>query len=642
MCGIAGFQGDFKKELLAAMSSLIAHRGPDDAGDYITQENGTTLGLAHRRLAIIDLSQMGHQPMWDPSKSVAITYNGEIYNFKQLRGELEKEGFQFRSSSDTEVLIALYLRYGADMLPLLKGIFAFAIWDRRSDSLFLARDQVGVKPLYFCEYPRGFIFASEMKALLADSRIPRELDPQVVQNYLTYLWCPAPRTMLQAVNKLEPGYALLVQNGRIQKKWQYYDLPYDQPIAPLSEAQAAEELQTHLKTAVSRQMVSDVPVGAFLSGGLDSSSVIALAGEQHPGVLTDCYTSRQKDRSFFEEGFVDDWPYARKVANHLKVSLNAVAVGRDMISRLEEMLYLLDEPQADPAPLNALLICEAAAADGLKVLLSGAGGDDILTGYRRHYALCQEKYWGWLPLSVRKVLAAAAARVPVGGPVGRRLNKAFRMAHSPENQRVAGYFHWNQKSLRNNLYSAEMQNRLANADAVEPLLESLARLPDHVPPLNRMLYLEGKHFLADHNLNYTDRMGMATGVEVRVPLLDVDLIDFCARLPLSLKQNGRTGKYLFKKSMTAYLPADVIWRKKAGFGAPIRTWIKNDLNDRVADLLSARSLNNRGLFQPKAVRELIAADRQGNIDGAYTIFALLCIELWCRLFVDKPLTPRQG
>jgi asparagine synthase (glutamine-hydrolysing) len=276
------------------------------------------------------------------------------------------------------------------------------------------------------------------------------------------------------------------------------------------------------------------------------------------------------------------------------------------------------------------------------VLLSGAGGDDILTGYRRHYALMQEKYWKWLPQGARSAIATAAKQIPVGGPVGRRLNKAFRMAHWPEDKRIAGYFYWAQPTDLENLYSEAMKQRLAERGAEEPLLASLRKLPDHVPPLNRMLYLEGKHFLADHNLNYTDRMGMATGVEVRVPLLDIDLIEFCAQLPLSLKQRGKTGKYLLKRAMEPFLPHDVIWRKKAGFGAPVRTWIKSDLNERIEELLSTKSLKSRGLFQPTAVRKLLIDNRRGKIDGAYLIFALMCIELWCRLFVDQVPLRKNG
>jgi asparagine synthase (glutamine-hydrolysing) len=305
------------------------------------------------------------------------------------------------------------------------------------------------------------------------------------------------------------------------------------------------------------------------------------------------------------------------------------------------MLYALDEPQADPAPINALLIAERARADGIKVLLSGAGGDDIFSGYRRHAALRSERLWGHLPKPARTFVAATARRSAAGrgfhpgGHWGRRIVKLFEHADLGADERTIAYFWWSGEAMRRSLYSRDFAEAVASEDAASPLLESLARIPGERDPLNRMLYLETKHFLGDHNLNYTDKMGMAAGVEVRVPLLDIELVEFAARIPSRLKQKGMVGKYIFRKAMEEDLPHDVIYREKTGFGAPLRRWLRNELRDRVDDTLSTAALKNRGLFSPEAVHSLIAQDRAGRVDGAYTIFALMCFEIWCRMFVDQ-------
>jgi asparagine synthase (glutamine-hydrolysing) len=603
MCGIAGFSGNFDRPLLQRMSQTIAHRGPDDDGIFYKHDK--SIGLAHRRLSIIDISPLGHQPMSDADGTVVIVYNGEIYNYKALRDELIKSGIHFKSHSDTEVLIYLYLRDGIEMLSRLNGIFAFALWDKRDNSLFLARDGVGVKPLYYSEIKQGFIFASELKALLQESSIDRGLNPLAIHYYLTYLWAPAPHTMLRAVQKLEPGHALLVREGQIQRQWQFYDLPYTQTTDALPLNQAIEQVQYHIKQAVERQMVADVPVGAFLSGGLDSSAVAAFAQRALPDTKLQCFTIGFSEKAAKTEGMIEDWPYAQKVAQHLGVELHTIYVDSEMANHVERMVYQLDEPQADPAPLNALFISQLAREHGIKVLLSGAGGDDIFTGYRRHYALMQERYWAWLPKFVRKGISATAQLMPITHPWQRRLVKAFQYAALDGSERLASYFFWIQPRFLQSLYSADMRMQLALENQAQPLMSALTQLPEKVHPLNRMLYLEGKHFLADHNLNYTDKMSMATGVEVRVPLLDPDLISLATRLPIDYKQHGRVGKWIFKQAMEAYLPKDVIYRPKTGFGAPLRHWLKYELSSLVEDILSKASLEKRGLFDFHGVHQLV-------------------------------------
>jgi len=629
MCGIAGTSGAFPPDLLQQMAHAIRHRGPDDEGIELVDDG--RVGLVHRRLSIIDLSPAGHQPMWDDSRSVAIVYNGELYNFRELRKELENDGFRFRSQSDTEVLLQLYRRDGEEMLARLNGIFAFAIWDARARSLFLARDQLGVKPLYHTRTASGFLFASEMKALLRCREVDRALDLAAIDRHLHFLWSPAPDTALASVKKLEPGCALRVRDGRVVREWRYYELPYAQPIDDsLSADRAASELRERLSLAVERQMIADVPVGAFLSGGLDSSSVVAYAAQQVPRDSLRCFTIGFRDPAAVREGMAEDLPYAERVAKHLGVKLDTVWVGSEMAERLPEMIYHLDEPQADPAPINALMICELAREHGIKVLLSGAGGDDIFTGYRRHTALLAERGWAWLPKPARAALRAASSTLPIG----RRAAKAFAFADEDENTRIARYFDWAPRGASAALFSPDARAELVGRDAIDPLLDAMLALPQQVAPLNRMLYLEAKYFLGDHNLNYTDKMAMARGVEVRVPLLDLELVAFAARLPLSLKQRGATGKWIFKRAMEPLLPRDVIHRVKTGFGAPLRHWLAGPLAEFVDDVLSEDALRRRGLFDPTGVRAMVQADRAGRADGAYTVFALICIEQWCRMFVD--------
>lgn len=664
MCGICGFFGTFEPALLNSMSDVIAHRGPDDSGAVLLslrqgaeslrpvefgdieelrtkscELSAYTIGLAHRRLSIIDLSPAGHQPMCNEDGTVWITYNGEIYNYKALGLKLKALGHNFKSSSDTEVILHAYEEWGVDFLDRLNGIFAFAIYDGRGETgegrrLFLARDGLGVKPLYYAETASGFVFSSEIKALIQCSEVSRELNPVAIHYHLAYLWSPAPETMLKGVKKLPPGHAMIVQNGRVARECSFYDLPYRGECFVKPEKEIVAELQECLEQAVKRQMVSDVPVGAFLSGGLDSSSVVAFAKQMNPDQKLDCFTIDFENSTGKFEGFSEDLPYAQKVAKYLGVNLHTITVGAEMVNRIEEMIYFLDEPQADPAPLNALFISELAREHGIKVLLSGAGGDDIFSGYRRHYALLLEKYWSWLPMAGRKALRAFSDRLPQNNSIGRRLGKAFRYADCSNEERLISYFLWIDENIQRSLYADDLRNALADTDAVDPLRQTLGRIPEEKNPLNRMLYLEAKHFLADHNLNYTDKMGMAAGVEVRVPLLDKELIDFATRIPPHLKQKGRIGKYIFKKAMEPHLPKNVIYRPKSGFGAPLRQWLHNDLREVVLEMLGERSLKDRGLFDAKAVGRLVDDDYEGRIDGGYTIFSLMCIEWWMRMFLD--------
>jgi len=632
MCGIVGYSGGFTASAITQANKLQDHRGPDDSGEFIDSTSG--IGLGHVRLSILDLSTLGHQPMASEDGSVVMIFNGEIYNFRELRLNLEAIGHRFRSDSDTEVLLHLYLTYGEAMLDQLNGIFAFAIWDKRDKSLFVARDALGVKPLYYSLTDKGFAFASEIKALLCLVPEARELDISALHRYMSFLWCPGEGTPLRGVRKLMPGEAMLVRYGKVVRHWTWYQLPIFQGVTDnLSEMEALTGTVDGLRQAVQRQLVADVPVGAFLSGGLDSSAVVAFAREQVSDIR--CFTIESEGDQ--EAGATNDLPYAKRVAEHLEVPLDVVRIDSNrMADDLEKMVMQLDEPLADPAALNVLYISQLAKEQGVKVLLSGAGGDDLFTGYRRHLAVNYEHYWDWLPQQMLSGLEKASERLDKRKPMFRRLAKVCSGAGLSGDMRLANYFVWSKESQLLNIYTSDFRARLGEETAVKPMLDFLSQLPSSVKPLDKMMTLEQRFFLADHNLNYTDKMSMAVGVEVRVPFLDLDLVKHASQIPLAMKQRGRVGKWVLKKAMEPYLPHDVIYRPKTGFGAPLRRWMRHELKPLLSDLLSVSSLKQRGLFEPMEVQHLIEQNDSGKVDAAYTLLSILSIEIWCRTYLDEP------
>jgi asparagine synthase (glutamine-hydrolysing) len=633
MCGIVGCVGTFSRERLEQASCAIEHRGPDDSGIHW---QGDGAGLAFRRLAIIDLSPTGAQPMASHDGRYIIVFNGEIYNFRELRARLAADGVGFRGTSDTEVLLELYVRQGERMLTQLNGIFALAIWDRSEKRLFVARDGFGVKPLYYSMGPAGFAFASEIKALMPLIPEAAQLDPVALHRYLMFLWCPGEQTPLKQVKKLGPGEALVATAAGIERRWIWYvPPPFTVAEARTATAQSLiHETAARLRTAVHRQLVSDVPVGAFLSGGLDSSSVVAFAREEVSDLR--CFTIESLGE--LDRGATDDLPYARAVARHLKVPLDIVPVdATDMAHDLERMVFQLDEPLADPAPLNVLYISELARRHGIKVLLSGAGGDDVFSGYRRHVALGFERIWKWLPMAGRNALDDLGGKLDQQSAVARRLGKLLNGANLEGDPRIANYFRWIRESELLALYSPGFRAAAATEAVDQPLLDYLAELPPGTGMLNRMLALEQRFFLGDHNLIYTDKMSMAASVEVRVPFLDPELVEFASAIPERFKQHGRQSKWVLKRAMEPYLPREVIYRPKSGFGAPLRRWMRRELRPLLGDLLSEESLRKRGLFDPAAVHRLMERNDAGRIDASYMLLALLSVEIWCRRFVDAPL-----
>lgn len=631
MCGIVGFSGALSEKSLLEMNDKISHRGPDDFGHWFSEKR--MAGLGHRRLSIIDPGPGGKQPMFDANERAVISYNGEIYNFKELREGLSRSGFFFKTNTDTEVIINLYLRDGHKMLKQLNGIFSFAIYDFEKNEMLIARDGMGVKPFYYTKLNEGFVFASELKSLLELSGIKKELDPRAIANYLTYLWAPKDLTPIKSVRKLTPGTAILLKEGRVEKEWSFYEAPFSEKINNISVEEAVDQLDHHLEQAVRRQMVSDVPVGAFLSGGLDSSAIVHYA-RKYSKTKFETFTIGQKGSTGDKDGMIDDLPYAQKVAKHLDVNLNTIWVGPEIVDSIEKMIIHLDEPQADPAALNTMLISQLAKESGVKVLLSGSGGDDILTGYRRHYALNQEKYWSDLPKGMRSLISKTSQLLPQGNTLTRRVSKALRYADLDQRDRLASYFYWLSPEDSCNLLDSKFRGELSQEDVTRSLSDSLDKISENTSPINKMLFLECKHFLTDHNLNYTDKMSMAHGVEVRVPFLDKDLVDFACALPPEFKQNGREGKWIFKKMMERYLPHEVIYRPKTGFGVPLRSWVTNELRPVIEDVLSEASVKKRGVFNYKEIRDLIDKNNNGEVDATYSIFSLLCIEIWCRSFLD--------
>jgi asparagine synthase (glutamine-hydrolysing) len=652
MCGIAGrWLHTAPSVPIEVALQLLDHRGPDDRGTW--KSPNAELELGHTRLSIIDLSAAGHQPMCSADGRVVLVYNGELYNHRELRARLEARGHRFRGRSDTEVVLAMYVEHGRRMLERMNGMFALALFDRESGELWLARDALGVKPLYFADGPPGFAFSSELKALLPLMPIGSELDLPALYRYLAFLCCPGTATPLAGVSRLAPGEELVVRGARLVSRALWASPAFAAPPRRTQPALAARSVAEALRVAVERQLVADVPVGALLSGGLDSSAIVAFAREQRPDL--DCFTIVPEGGH--DLGDAADLPYARRVARHLGVRLHEVPIRPlQLVDELETMVYRLDEPIADPASLNVWFMSELARRHGVKVLLSGAGGDDLFAGYRRHRALVMERAWQWLPARLRRGLrlgtasaarALAPPRLREGGLAGagsvwaRRAAKAFAHADQNAEARLLGYFTWGQPELLLGLFAREHVPRLRAQALYAPMLEFLARLPAGLLPLERMLALEQRFFLGDHNLPYADKMSMAASVELRVPFLDPDLVALANRLPARLKQRGRHGKWILKQAMEPFLPRDVIQRPKAGFGAPLRRWVRGELAELIGDVLSPARLRARGLFDPGRVVALIEQNRRGEIDAAYPIFALCCVELWCRQFLDRRHPPQD-
>ena len=633
MCGIVGFIGTANEAELAEGVAAIGHRGPDGSGHVLLADG--KVGFGHTRLSIIDLSSAGSQPMVDDATGVVLTFNGEIYNFRELQSELRQKEHEFKSSSDTEVVLRAYLEFGTEMFSRLNGIFALAIWDPRVDEVVICRDHFGVKPLYFSKTDSVFCFSSEIKGL--SPFLVGEVGPDIgsLALYPSFVWAPGGRTPDLRIRQLDPGCFLRISSCSCETERpirQHCWYPAFVPVyvrQDFTETEAIAELRDHLRRAVHRQMVADVPVGAFLSGGLDSSAIVAQARELNSDIQ--CFTINARFGS--SEGFADDLPYAQKVAKHLNVPLHIVDVSADDFrDELPNMIAMLEEPLADPAALSVTFISRLARQMGTKVLLSGVGGDDLLSGYRRHLAINVMQKLDWIPSPLLHLANELVARSPSTSPFARRLSKLLGATLQSADRRVEGLFRWLPEHELTRLFCDDFRSTATETLAQSPIGEFLASMPDNMTPLQRVLAVDQRFFLTDHNLLYTDKMSMATGVEVRVPFLDVDLFEWSRRVPDHMKQRGNIGKWLLKKAMEPVLPRSVIHRPKTGFGFPVREWITGELHTFVTDTLSPNKLRDQGIFDPKAIEELVHRNRKGEIDASYSILSLVCIQQWFTKF----------
>lgn len=633
MCGILGVVKNKRMSVdeIVTAFSFIRHRGPDNTGIY-DDEN---VFLGNHRLVVQDTSSNGDQPMYSHDGRYIIIFNGEIYNHFEIRHDLQQQGFRFNSVSDTETVLNGYIAHGADVLNKLNGIFAFSVYDKQTKEIFIARDQLGVKPLYYYIKDGQLIFCSELKSIIKIPGIDKTLNYKALTNYLQFLWSPGEITPFQYIYKLLPGYFIKCTakaGATAFVKQQYYELPLEKPLMR-SERSAIEQLDSLFTSSVKRQLLSDVPYGFFLSGGIDSSLIVSAAARLNPEKEINCFTIRQNGE-LSPEGFDDDYLYANMVANHTNVKLHAVNGDIDILGRFDEMIWHLDEPQADVAPLYVLNVCEAARQKDLKVLLGGTGGDDLFSGYRRHQALFFDRYLDYAPGFMMKWISDALQKRNFQNPNVRRISKLLKHSNVKKLHRIVGYFEWFPVADNTDLFTNDMQEIICDYDPDEYLYKLLSGIPDDMEALNKMLFLDLKTFLVDHNLNYTDKMGMACGVEVRVPFLDIELVDFAMHLPVKYKMKGITTKYLLRKLSDKYLPHEIVNRSKTGFGAPVRKWIMNDLDDMIAERLNRNLLKEQGIFQVGSVLKLIRDNKDGRVDASYTILSILAIQSWLKQFAN--------
>ena len=641
MCGICGIAGSVDREALGLMTDALVHRGPDDGGVYV--DAAASIGLGNRRLAILDLSAKGHMPMRSAHTGVTITYNGEVYNYRALRRELATRGHCFISGTDTEVILRGYEEWGRGVLPRLNGIFALAIWDPRTGELTVARDRFGVKPLYYIADGAAFSFASEVKALIAGGYRPQDLDPVALHRYLAYLWVPAPRTVFPGVKKLEPATCLVWKSGSLTQEtfWR----PEFAPQHDATVAELAVQLREHLLDAVRRQLRSDVPVGVFLSGGLDSTALLALASCVSASPPR-CYTIAFRAEDSTLEQSTDDARYAALAADAYGAELERIEVAPDVVDLLPRVVWQLDEPVADPAAIATLLISEAARPTST-VLLSGQGADEVFAGYRVHQMHRWAQALAALPpwVSARAVPWALDLARPHAGEVpgvregfalavDRYVRKLAAGVPLPADARYAFYRSYYSDTELLDLYSPELRRELSDERAWSEHEQYMRDAPA-ANSLDKMLYTDWKTFLPELNLAYCDKLSMAASVETRVPYLDNEIVDFMCTVPPELKIRGMTSKYLLREAVKDLVPAQIIRRRKAGFGTPIRTWLRRDLREMVDDLLSPERIAARGYFDAAAVRRLITDDREGRSDNTYRIWALLTLEVWHQVFLDQ-------
>ncbi|WP_018169310.1 XrtA/PEP-CTERM system amidotransferase [Thioalkalivibrio sp. ALMg9] len=623
MCGITGIfdlrdRQPINRSLLEAMNETQFHRGPDEGGVHL--EPG--VGLAHRRLSIIDLSG-GQQPLFNEDETVVVTYNGEIYNFPELTAELQQAGHRFRSHCDTEVIVHAWEEWGEACVQRFRGMFAFAVWDRNRDTLFLARDRLGIKPLYYSALADGhLIFGSELKALMAHPGMPRHMDPHAVEDYFAFGYVPEPRSIFRGVHKLPPGHTLTVRRGQgnLSEPREYWDIPFgDSGVA--DAATAAEELTARLREAVDVRMVAEVPLGAFLSGGVDSSAVVAMmAGLSDDPVRTSSIG--------FADPAYDESRYARMVADRYHTDHRTQEVDPDDFALLDRLSGLYDEPFADSSALPTYRVCEQARQQ-VVVALSGDGGDENLAGYRRYrHHLAEERLRAPLPLGLRRAVFGTLARWYPKADWAPRPFRARATFQALARDSVEGYFQGVsilRDDLRAHLFSPAFRRSLQGYSAVEVLRRHAARAPtEH--PLSLVQYLDMKTYLPGDILTKVDRASMAHSLEVRVPLLDHQLVEWTSGLPPDLKLRGTEGKYVLKKAMEPYLPEEILYRRKKGFAVPVAEWFRGPLRERMRAQVLGPRIADSGIFDMDYLKTLVDQHTSGARDHSPALWSLLMFE----------------
>jgi asparagine synthase (glutamine-hydrolysing) len=625
MCGISGVIGLADRAVITAMTDVQAHRGPDDAGIVVLDDHSVALG--HRRLSIIDLSSAGHQPMANADKTLWITFNGEIYNYRDIRKQLIASGYRFRSESDTEVLLAAYEAWGERCLDKLNGMFAFVIYDCKRRRLFAARDRLGVKPFYYYHNSGIFVFASEIKAILVCPSVKKRPDYKALCTPARYQI--PPYTGFENILKLPPAHYLIYENGKLTLS-RYWDLVIQERIGKDDEEVIAQ-LDELIRDTVRLQMIADVPVGVFLSGGLDSSLISALMRLNTDQDLH-AFTIRFSETDQKHERMPDDSFYAKEVARRLGLKYHVFEIKPDVEELLPKLIWHLDEPLSDPAAINTYLMSRAAREEGIVVLLNGMGADEIFGGYRKHFACLQaERYQKLVPETLRSIMERAFEAVPVatasrGFKTLRWAKRFFSFASLPQLERyLASDLALSKKQYEKLMRCAMYDETLYYATQKRFFEEQNGSF------LTKMCVNDTKLFLPEHNLTYTDKATMAAGVESRPPLTDHRIAEYMFSLASHYRIRGTKQKFLLKKVAERYLQHDIVYRPKASFGSPLRSWIRGALTPMVADLLSESNMRTRALYDPGAVSQLVERDRKGLEDNSMVIWTILTTELWFRM-----------
>lgn len=636
MCGIAGIvdlrgRRDIDGAVLAAMNQIQFHRGPDEGGTFI--ESG--VGLAHRRLSIIDLSS-GQQPLFNEDHSVVVVFNGEIYNFPELTEELLALGHEFRTRCDTEVIVHAWEAWGEDCVKRFRGMFAFALWDRNRDTLFLGRDHLGKKPLHYALLPSGeLIFGSELKILLQHPGFVRDLDPRAVEDYFAYGYIPDPRTIFKGALKLPPAHTLCVRRGDpLPSPRAYWDVAF-KAHAPMSEDEAGHELIERLREATRIRLVSEVPLGAFLSGGVDSSAVVAMMAGLSSSPVKTCSIA-------FDDPRFNEAQFAQEVAEKFHTDHRVETVDPDDFGLLDKLAWLYDEPYADSSALPTYRVCELARRK-VTVALSGDGGDENLAGYRRYkWHSYEEKLRAKLPLGLRRSVFGFLGRVYPKADWAPRVFRAKTTFEAMARDTVEGYFHGvsvMSDRVRAPLYSAAFRRELQGYHALEVMRDHASRAPTD-DPLSLIQYIDIKTYLPGDILTKVDRASMAHSLEVRAPLLDHPLVDWISGLPPHFKLRGGEGKYIFKKALEPILPHDILYRPKMGFAVPLVAWFRGPLRERLREAVLGPVMEQSGVFDMAYLRTLVDQHQSGQRDHSAALWSLLMFESFLRTLADAPALVR--